>query len=243
MVQFLLLTRCHRHGNLAPMPHLHLNAAQRRNLFSWLSTLPGFDVRWRLMRRLHKTWRIKDLDRDADDYTKKLGREIVQAQLALDAPDEKTGEKPTGLARYDLSLRLVELEQKTKKYPMYDPELPPQQFQIDDADIKALYALMKPLRTEPAADKPADPAKPGTVEPRNADWEVYGAICDAVEEAHELKEDRPCPTCRALREATLRAVTTPELPAASAATPESAPALGPAESPASAPPSSIASAT
>ena len=36
------------------MAHLHLNAIQRRILFNWLTRLPGYDARWRLMKRLAK---------------------------------------------------------------------------------------------------------------------------------------------------------------------------------------------
>ncbi len=194
------------------MPHLHLNAATRNMLFNWLTRLPGFDARWRLMARFKKAWRIKELRRETDEYMKAKGRELAAVLDAQDTPDD-AGNKPRGVARFDLSVLAADLQKLATTPPFYELDYAMEQYKIETADLEALYALTAPLRAEPEKGAEggavaADPCKAcGKGGKLLAGDEVYGAICEALDDAYEAsKKDRPCPTCR--DRSALRAVPT-----------------------------------
>lgn len=184
------------------MAHIHLNVAARRYLFNWLTRLPGYDARWRLMRRLAKALKIKELNRELDDAVRATARKLALSQAAQEEPDE-AGRKPAGVALFDLRVAAGELERAIRLPKLCEPDQPTQQFRLDDGDVEAVYALTAPLRTEPEKGKDgavvAEPCKAcgrgGTTVA--GDYEVYGAICDALEDAYQsVKHDRPCPVCQ-----------------------------------------------
>jgi len=207
------------------MVHLHLNAAMRNVLFNWLTRLPGFDSRWRWMKKLAKSWRIKELRRETDEAMRKAGRELAEARAALDEPDAN-GHKPRGVTLFDLQVKAADLQRLASQPAFYEADAPTEQYRIEDTDLDLLYTLTAPLRAEP--EKGAEGPVTGDAckecgrggKAVAGDYDVMGAICEAIETAREAsKTGRPCLTCRARSEASV----VPISGASGDATPDAAP--------------------
>lgn len=184
------------------MAHLHLNACFRRNLFNWLSTLVGYDARWRLMRRLAKSWRIKELGRQYDEYQQAQGRAMAVNLKAQATPDEQ-GHPLDAVALYDLRLAAAKLQQDASSPPFLAADVATEQYQIDESDLEAVWTLTAPLRTEPAKGEGGAKINPpcktcglgGTTVAGDYEW--LGGICDALTMAYDaMKADKPCAVCK-----------------------------------------------
>lgn len=207
--------------------HIHLNRAQAWALFNWLTNLPGFDARWRLMRRLDRSWKIKSLRGDVLEATTKLGRDHavnLARQQVLNASARRAqerGEADEGSAEaaakalYDLRIAEAAIKRQLVRPEVIDPDGDAEWLAIDDHDLEAVYKLTASLRCGPkpkdGKTQDDDTTTAGSPIGRPCekcgqggtalagDYEVYGAICDALDMAYNCsRENGPaCATCQA----------------------------------------------
>ena len=161
------------------MAHVHLNPVQRIRLFNYLGALPGSGSGFKLMDRLERAIRVKEVDAKGRKDGRATRKELRECQTAI--------ETARGADRDALAEKLEELQERVDNPPMFKVDAPLERFTIDESDAEMIHGLTRSLADGERKDAGFT----------NADYRVFGPLLEAIDAAKaSTKDGKACALCK-----------------------------------------------